>query len=595
MRIRRAAGAILLLSLAVLPALAQRGSRKGENFALLIAVRQYEPSELRSLKYTEADVEELADVLERAGYPRENIRVMTQTRGAERTRLLPTVANIRAELGLMLKNMDEADRVVVALAGHGVQLAGGEESYFCPADARLNDPATLISLNQVYEALEHCGAGSKVLLVDACRNDPLTALARDAGRPVVDLPSLTRPLKKRAPGGIAALFSCSEGERAFEHPDLKHGVFFHFVLKGLRGDADFDDDGKVDFDELAAYSKKRVYRFVESELRMEQTPELLGKGNLIDLVSLDRHRADDEPVTKTESRPSQSDQARTELASGTSPFMTPRPNTPDSEPGKSITNSIGMKLVLIPAGEFEMGSPDDDEDASKSEKPRHRVRITRPFYLGATEVTQGEYNQVMGKNPSAFSAGGSFVSDVAGQSTDRHPVESVSWHDAIAFCNKLSERDGLKPYYQFGVGARSGGDGYRLPTEAEWEYACRAGSTTRYSFGDDAASLGEHAWYGDNSGAKTHPVGQKLPNAFGLYDMHGNVWEWCWDGYDESYYGQSPTVDPPGPFRATMRVNRGGSWGLNLRSARSADRYGSAPDNRDLDLGFRVARVQSGG
>src|SRR4051794_15645253 len=255
MHVRSARGfalMILLATLAVLPALAQRGPRAGEKYALLIAVRQYEPSELRSLKYTEADVEALAEVLVAAGYAKENVRVMTQTRGAERTRLLPTVANIRTELGLMLKNMDEADRVVVALAGHGVQLSGGEESYFCPTDARLEDPATLIPLSQVYAALEVCGAGSKVLLVDACRNDPLTARARAAGRPVVDLPSLTRPLKKRPLGGVAALFSCSGGEKAYEDPDLKHGVFFHFVIKGLQGEADFDDDDKVDFDELSA-------------------------------------------------------------------------------------------------------------------------------------------------------------------------------------------------------------------------------------------------------------------------------------------------------------------------------------------------------
>ena len=129
-------------------------------------------------------------------------------------------------------------------------------------------------------------------------------------------------------------------------------------------------------------------------------------------------------------------------------------------------------------------------------------------------------------------------------------MEKVSWDDAIAFCNKLSEREGLKPYYQFGTGAYSpGGDGYRLPTEAEWEYACRAGSTTRYSFGDDAASLGEFAWFDSNSDSKTHPVGQKQPNAWGLYDMHGNVWEWCWDWYESYYYRQSPDVDPVGPSR----------------------------------------------
>jgi formylglycine-generating enzyme required for sulfatase activity len=160
----------------------------------------------------------------------------------------------------------------------------------------------------------------------------------------------------------------------------------------------------------------------------------------------------------------------------------------------------------------------------------------------------------------------------------------------------LSEQEGLRPYYQFGDGAQSGGDGYRLPTEAEWEYACRAGSTTRFSFGDDEANLGEFGWFYGNSGSKTHPVGQKRPNAFGLYDMHGNVWEWCWDGYDERYYTGSPGADPLGPStsRASNRVDRGGGWSSYPRNARSSVRYGSTPGSRGSDLGFRLARVQSG-
>lgn len=420
------AGAILMVPLAVLPALAQRGARDGEMYALLVGVRQYDVTELRSLKYTEADVDELAEVLVSTGVPRENIRVMTQTRGAERTRLLPTAANIRTELGLMLKNMDESDRVIVALAGHGVQLAGSEESYFCPADAQLSDKSTLIPLSQVYAALGQCGAGSKVLFVDACRNDPLTAVARDAGRPVVDLPSLTRPLKKRILGGVAALFSCSEGERAFEHSDLKHGVFFHFVLKGLQGEADFDNDGKIEFDELSAYTKKRVYRYVESEFRVEQTPELLGKSNLIELVSLKRAGVEGPVARRTEDRPlkqagpkskaesdtsmpveskveiaapaPKSDVAKKDLASRTAPLMPQKP----PEQRQSITNTIGMKLQRIPEGEFLLGSPDSDNDAKNEEKPQLRVRITRPFYLGATEVTQGQFKAVTAADPRRF-------------------------------------------------------------------------------------------------------------------------------------------------------------------------------------------------
>ena len=249
---------------------------------------------------------------------------------------------------------------------------------------------------------------------------------------------------------------------------------------------------------------------------------------------------------------------------------------------EQITNSIGMKLVLIPAGEFWMGSPDSDQYAHDDEKPQHQVQITRPFYLGVTLVTQGQYRGVTGKNPSYF------------KGSDDLPVESVSWNDAIAFCNKLSEREGLKPYYQSGAGVPSGGDGYRLPTEAEWEYACRAGTSTRYSFGDDEASLGEFAWIdATRSSSKTHPVNQKRPNTFGLHDMHGNVWEWCWDGYDKDSYRQSPVVNATGLLQASLRVLRGGWYRGRPALARSASRLSLAPDFRNRFQGFRLARGQS--
>jgi formylglycine-generating enzyme required for sulfatase activity len=210
-----------------------------------------------------------------------------------------------------------------------------------------------------------------------------------------------------------------------------------------------------------------------------------------------------------------------------------------------------MKFVLIPAGEFMMGTG-----------PRtHNVRITKPFYLGVTEVTQGQYKKVMGDNPRSFSRTGDF------------PVERVSWEDAVEFCKKLSAKEG---------------ETYRLPTEAEWEYACRAGSTTRYCFGDDESQLGEYAWFNENSNRRTHPVGTKKPNAWGLYDMHGNVWERCQDWL--GYYAESPTEDPLGPATGSYRVYRGGSCYSNARNCQSSNRSGSPPTARDHNQGFRVAR-----
>jgi formylglycine-generating enzyme required for sulfatase activity len=190
----------------------------------------------------------------------------------------------------------------------------------------------------------------------------------------------------------------------------------------------------------------------------------------------------------------------------------PGPGVKTTSSQGSIHNSIGITLRLIPAGEFMMGTPDDGSVALLSEKPQHRVRITRPFYLGVHEVTQAQYEAVTGNNPSWFSAKRGGAAEVAGQSTDQNPVESVSWLDAVKFCNNLSEKEGLKPFYAIeGETARVPdwtGPGYRLPTEAEWEYACRANSTTPYWFGTAPRGLGAHGWDGGNSGGRTQPVGQ---------------------------------------------------------------------------------------
>jgi eukaryotic-like serine/threonine-protein kinase len=252
------------------------------------------------------------------------------------------------------------------------------------------------------------------------------------------------------------------------------------------------------------------------------------------------------------------------------------------ETSEEIVNSIAMKLVLIPAGEFLMGSPLRQRGTSKEEKPQHVVRITRPFYMGMTEVTRGEFCRFVGDTgyqTEAEKRGGHKTwQDPGFEQTDEHPVVNVSWNDAVAFAEWLSQKEGPT---------------YRLPTEAEWEYACRAGTTTRYSFGDDQSQLGEYAWFEGNSGDRTHPVGQKKANAWGLFDMHGNVWEWCWDWYADDYYKRSPTDDPRGPDEACTRVFRGGSWNIGPDYARSAFRMAYLPEHRFNGLGFRLARVQS--
>ena len=233
---------------------------------------------------------------------------------------------------------------------------------------------------------------------------------------------------------------------------------------------------------------------------------------------------------------------------------------PENHP--PVVNSIGMSFKLLPAGRFQMGSNSGDAD----ENPVHEVTLTVPFYIGICEVTQDQYRRVMGSNPSSF----------RGQA--KNPVENVSWESAVEFCVRLSSMPAEK----------SAGRVYRLPSEAEWEYACRAGTTTEYSYGADTSQLGDHAWFKDNSNRSTHPVGQKQPNGWGLCDMHGNVWEWCRDW--KSDYPGGPVTNPKGPPSGSTRVYRGGSWRSKPRSCRSADRFKHIrpPGYRDNRLGFRV-------
>ena len=245
-----------------------------------------------------------------------------------------------------------------------------------------------------------------------------------------------------------------------------------------------------------------------------------------------------------------------------------------AQPPKELTNSIGIKLVLISKGTFMMGSPESEEGRRENET-QHEVTISNDYYLGAYEVTQTQYQTVIGNNPSCYQ--GALVGN---QNADL-PVENVSLDDAVEFCKKLSELPEEK----------KAGRVYRLPTEAQWEYACRAGSKTIYSFDDEEGLLPEYGWFKRNSSQRTHTVGLLEPNAWGLYDMHGNVWEWCSDWYGE--YPKGAVSDPTGPTMGTDRVNRGGCWLYLAANCRSASRNWAKSSYQDGLLGFRVALSSS--
>jgi len=225
------------------------------------------------------------------------------------------------------------------------------------------------------------------------------------------------------------------------------------------------------------------------------------------------------------------------------------------KPGDVASNSIGMKLAYIPAGEFVMGSPSDEKGREDDEAP-HGVRITRPFRMGVTEVTQAQWTKVMGQRRGHFEG-------------ENLPVEDISWNDAADFCKKLSKLDGKT---------------YRLPTEAEWEYACRAGEGGRFSGSDKLDDLG---WSEANSDEHTHPVETRKPNAWGLYDMHGNVAEWCADFYAAAWPGQG-VADPAGPAEGKGRVRRGGSFESLERGCRCASRASTPAAYQLKVVGFRV-------
>jgi formylglycine-generating enzyme required for sulfatase activity len=573
-------GVLVLGTVVSAAAFQGKAKPKGRKFALVVAVDRYEEgSLLPRLPYPERDAEGLAEVLIQSGYEKDHVIVMTRKRGAEEFDLLPTADHIRTQLELILdKDLTPLDSVIVALAGHGVLLrvkqAGVAEAkpegFFCPMDANLGprkDLKKFLAYDDLMKKLAATRAGVKLLFVDACRNELANqAQANAAG---IEMPPPPPPTPT-----VAAFFSCSERQLAWEDDKLGggHGVFFHFVIEGLKGEADRlkgDRDNKVSLEELSMYVKENVRDHVAKRRFERQNPRLVGDIGEVTLVDIS--------------------------SGGTGPF----------------TNSIGMKFAPIPGGEFLMGSPESDKDALDNEKPQHRVRIS-PFLMQTREVTRGQFRRFVdetnyrvdserdGKGGYGIDAAGNWKQDPAyswlnpgfAQAED-HPVVNVSWNDAVAFAVWLSKKEGKI---------------YRLPTESEWEYACRAGATTRYQHGDDTDGLvavgnvadasarskfPDWTWSlaGNDGVVYTSAVGQYRANGFGLFDMHGNVWEWCSDWYGGTYYKESPLADPPGSLQASGRVYRGGGWNDHPRFCRSAGRNWDSPGNRSFYLGFRLALV----
>jgi formylglycine-generating enzyme required for sulfatase activity len=452
------------------------------------------------------------------------------------------------------------------------------------------------SLAFVTEHLRQSGAGNIMMFVDACRSVAKSGLG----------------IELQSEQGIISIASCRPEQKSYEIEALGHGSFTYALLESLQIQG---ENNCATVERLCKRLKDRVatlnrehkkpvqtsYTRIEPETknhliflpeRIQPTRQdistlrenalkaefILNNLKLAEVLwtrlviyDLDealesllriRQKLQQSGFNSTVSLPSQSVQIsstkQSESAKDTSSKSSPQNFI------ETLSGDIKLEMVKIPAGTFLMGSADNDASAKDDEKPQHRVNL-QEFYLGKYPVTQEQYQAIMVDNPSHF------------ENNLKNPVEQVTWDDAQKFCQKLSEKTDKK---------------YRLPSEAEWEYACRAGTQTRYHFGDDENQLGEYAWFNKNSDRKSHPVGQKKPNNWGLYDIHGNVWEWCEDGWHTNYENapKNGTAWNDNYSQTKARVIRGGSWLYTPRNCRSASRY--YDDIRFGFYGFRVVSPQ---
>jgi len=476
---------------------------EGERWALLVGINEYQAA--GRLQFCREDAEALGKVLvERGGFNPDRVVVLAD--GEVKPEDWPTRGNIRRRIEQFSRLTEPGDTVVVFFSGHGMMADG--KGYLMAVDSD-RDPANSISLDWVKERLAAGKAKTKLLVLDVCH----AGSAKDVGGLAPSLVGIA---------GLTVLASCAADEISYVEEEAKSGVFAGRLVEGLAGAADADGDKVVTLAELHAFVKRSMKDWC-LKTGKTQTPFVAPETPPPVALAYAMGRPFVRPSALRVP-------AGFRAAEGTAA----EPYTKTGWAKEIVHEATGIELVFIPAGSFMMGSPTSEEERDDDET-QHRVTLTRPFYLGKYEVTQGEWQKVLGANPSHF------------KGSERLPVEQVTWDDCQAFCRKA-------------------GGGLRLPTEAEWEYACRAGSATQFCFGDDDNGLEAYAWCSTNSGKQTHEVGGKRPNAWGLFDMHGNVLEWCADWYGE--YPTGAATDPTGAASGSSRVwklpskgNRSVAWG----------------------------------
>jgi formylglycine-generating enzyme required for sulfatase activity len=702
----------------------------GENrYALVIGINDYEDPEIPDLKTAENDARVMYELLidpRTGGIDERNAYLLVGEKA--------TTRNIRIHLN-KLRLIPSKSSVFIYFSGHGAK--EGDGACWITQDCLLDLlGATGITHIELRQFISRIPSDRVVVMLDCC----YAAATVKEGKAIEG--DFSDVLSKFTGKGRAYLMAAGSGQEAIEAQDLKHSVFTHYLVEGMKGKSDSDKDGVIVLTELTHYidskvaDEARIRGGVQRPVvRMDNVTEPSKFGLTIDAeriarnfretaearalrekrllrlrslaldeqITVDQYQQGRRLLTNDVSALSSTDQQKrieylrvvdgdleaAKLTTALSLIQTPeqrkarlerqareqarrererqqrlereareraererknkfsslmaqaraKDNKQDGKealslleealkldpgntealalqkkiqgyfggnPGDVMTNSIGMKLVWIPPGEFMMGSPSSEKGRDDDEGPVHRVKISKGFWMGQTEVTRGQfaafieesrYKTDAEKEGWAFAWRGSSWGKVEGASwrdpgftqSDTHPVVCVSWNDAKAFCDWLRRKES-------GV--------YRLPTEAEWEYACRSGSSTTFCWGDNADDGSGWCNAADLTAKEkfsgwttfnwrdgyiyTAPFGNFRSNSFGLYDMHGNVWEWCNDWYDEDYYSQSPIVDPQGPSSGTYRVLRGGSWINYPRYCRSAVRDGSTPGYRIYSLGFRV-------
>ncbi len=616
----------LLLFLAIMPAWA------GETFVVCAGVERYDDQRITPLKYAVADARAVAAAFRASGVPRGNVTLLTTD--GRKPEDKPTRINLITALQSVRDHAQAGDRLIFFFAGHGVEQDGRQ--YMLSSDT-IRDlmTDTSVPMTLVQQSLSGLAADEVLFIVDACRNDPQSTRGDVDARLTDGLARGLRPAlgnRPTEPKVAATLLSCDVGERAYEDPDSGHGAFTSFLLKGLSGGAR-QGDGPVRLSDLAAYVRREVATWAAKAGRL-QHPRLLNPGG----ADMDLLTPPAEPVVSVLFRNTALTDAVAELAAeygaqvvlgpGVDPdarvngrldlqplstalrvlllahgltvrrdgaiYVICRPSVPqpagpagaaDDQSGVAPTGpepdgwpeyiawppvrdpelrfrvrpTDGMPQVLVPAGDFAMGSPEDEPGRETDEGPQRRVHLSA-FWMDLHEVTVEQYRRYCAATGHAMAEPSPFGWE------DRHPVANVTWDDAVSYCRWV---------------------GRRIPTEAQWEKAARGGTTGAFPWGAEWDTNRANAV--DSEPFRVALVASYPPNGYGLFDLTGNVWEWCQDWYDERWYTTMPDRDPVCRAKSTTKVSRGGAWPSNPDVLRAASRRGIEPGKHGFLTGFRCS------